>query len=101
LFVEGECAVQGGVIACTGTDEFRRSFVGPFVDGALSAEIDVPTDPIESDFGFHVIRVRPFDEVRGELDFTAPDFVTTYAFRVVYYLHWHVLWGWARLQVLF
>ncbi|MGI9644513.1 MAG: peptidylprolyl isomerase, partial [Ilumatobacteraceae bacterium] len=71
--------LQGGVLACTSTDEFRRNFVTPFVDGALDAEIDVPTDPVESDFGFHIIRVRPFDEVRAELDFNAPDFVTTFA----------------------
>lgn len=29
------------------------------------------------------------------------DFVTLYLFRVIYYLHWHLLWGWARLQLLF
>jgi hypothetical protein len=29
------------------------------------------------------------------------DFFTTYVFRVVYYLHWHILWGYLRLQLLF
>lgn len=29
------------------------------------------------------------------------DFLTLYAFRVVYYLGWHILWGWARLRLLF
>jgi len=33
--------------------------------------------------------------------FTRYDFLTMYAFRLVYYLHWHVLWGVARLQILF
>jgi len=26
-------------------------------------------------------------------------FVSTYAFRLVYYLHWHVAWGYLRLQL--
>ncbi|WP_416838394.1 hypothetical protein [Haloferax sp. DFSO52] len=29
------------------------------------------------------------------------DFLTMYAFRLVYYLGWHVVWGTVRLQVLF
>ncbi|KAB1197500.1 MULTISPECIES: hypothetical protein [Haloferax] len=29
------------------------------------------------------------------------DFVTMFAFRLVYYAHWHVVWGTIRLQVLF
>lgn len=29
------------------------------------------------------------------------DFLTTYLFRVFYYLHWHVLWGFLRLHLLF
>jgi hypothetical protein len=29
------------------------------------------------------------------------DFLTMYAFRLVYYLHWHILWGVARLLILF
>ncbi|WP_193177908.1 hypothetical protein [Oricola nitratireducens] len=28
-------------------------------------------------------------------------FVTAFAFRIVYYLVWHILWGTARLQILF
>lgn len=28
-------------------------------------------------------------------------FLSMYAFRVVYYLHWHILWGVARLHLLF
>lgn len=29
------------------------------------------------------------------------DFVSTYVFRITYYLHWHILWGYARLHLLF
>jgi hypothetical protein len=33
--------------------------------------------------------------------FRCYDFLTMYAFRFVYYLIWHVLWGYARLRLLF
>ena len=29
------------------------------------------------------------------------DFVSMYAFRLVYYLYWHIIWGYFRLQWLF
>lgn len=29
------------------------------------------------------------------------DFITTYVFRIVYYLVWHIIWGYARLSLLF
>lgn len=32
-------------------------FVVPFAEAALAAELDVPTDPVETEFGFHVLLV--------------------------------------------
>jgi hypothetical protein len=29
------------------------------------------------------------------------DFLSMFAFRLVYYLHWHIVWGYVRLQLLF
>jgi hypothetical protein len=29
------------------------------------------------------------------------DFVSMYSFRIVYYLNWHIIWGYLRLQLLF
>ena len=29
------------------------------------------------------------------------DFVSMYLFRLVYYIHWHIVWGYVRLQLLF
>jgi len=29
------------------------------------------------------------------------DFMTMYAFRVIYYLYWHIIWGQLRLELLF
>jgi hypothetical protein len=74
-------AAQGGVLQCTLLTTFAEQFVPPFVEAALVAEIGIPTDPVESEFGFHVIRVRTFDEVSDELVgyFASPDFAVAVA----------------------
>ncbi len=63
-------AAQGGVLTdpntgspCIDVAAFAASFVAPFVDGTLAAEVGVPTAPVQSDFGFHIIRLAPYDEV--------------------------------------
>lgn len=33
--------------------------------------------------------------------FRRHDLATLYAFRAFYYLHWHIVWGYLRLQILF
>lgn len=60
-------ATQGGVLACTPTSQFRTTYVPEFVAAAADAEIGVPTGPVSSEFGYHVIRVRTADEAMGEL----------------------------------
>ena len=41
----------------------RQAFIPEFVEGSLAAEIGVPTQPVESQFGQHVIRIAPFEEL--------------------------------------
>jgi len=74
-------AQGGGVLPCTFTTTFENTYVGPFVDAALDAEMGVPTGPVESEFGYHVILVRPYEEVVDELAgyFESRDFVVTRA----------------------
>ena len=43
----------GGDLGCAPAAQF----VGPFADGAMVATIGVPTQPIETEFGFHIILV--------------------------------------------
>jgi hypothetical protein len=35
------------------------------------------------------------------LIFRRYDFISMYTFRIAYYMLWHVLWGYARLRLLF
>ncbi|CAN5383816.1 peptidylprolyl isomerase [soil metagenome] len=57
-------AEVGGSLGCMNVGEFRQQFIPEFVDAALDAEIGQPTGPVESQIGYHVILVRPFDEIQ-------------------------------------
>jgi parvulin-like peptidyl-prolyl isomerase len=52
---------QGGDLGCSPPD----TFVAEFADALATAEVDVPTEPVETEFGFHVILLRE-DEVPTE-----------------------------------
>jgi len=62
-------ATNGGIIepapgeACFDAGTFAQSLVPEFVEAAFAATVGVPTAPVQSQFGWHVILVRPFDEV--------------------------------------
>ena len=47
--------------------------------------------------GFHVLLINVFQL----LIFRRYDFISMYSFRLVYYLIWHIVWGYARLTILF
>lgn len=64
----------GGVLPCGSTASFQSGYVPEYVEGALAATIGEATDPIESQFGFHVILLRPFDDIDpAELDSVVAD----------------------------
>ena len=71
--IDPSAAASGGALvgqdgaACMTADTFAASFIPEFVDGALAAEVGVPTQPVQSQFGYHVILVRPFEEVSNEV----------------------------------
>ena len=48
-------------------EAFSGSFIPEFVEGAVAAEVGVPTQPIQSQFGYHVILVRPFEDVSDQV----------------------------------
>ncbi|HEU5112574.1 MAG TPA: peptidylprolyl isomerase [Acidimicrobiia bacterium] len=49
---------QGGDLGCSAPDAYDPAFA----QALTTAEVDVPTDPVESEFGFHVILVRDDEE---------------------------------------
>ncbi len=54
---------DGGFLACLPPEDMGVTFVPEFAEAALDAEVGVPTGPVETDFGFHVIRLVPADEL--------------------------------------
>jgi hypothetical protein len=58
----------GGFLTCDVAATIGEQFVPPFAAAALAAQPGVPTEPVESDFGFHVVRLLPFDEAAGQLE---------------------------------
>jgi parvulin-like peptidyl-prolyl isomerase len=60
-------AESGGFLSCTATDEILAQFVTEFAEAAVAAIPGVPTDPVQSEFGYHIIRNGTFEEHSGEL----------------------------------
>jgi peptidyl-prolyl cis-trans isomerase D len=65
-------AAQGGDLGWAD----KSAFVGPFADALFSMQPGQISDPVKTEFGYHIIRldevrpahVRSFDEVRAELE---------------------------------
>jgi peptidyl-prolyl cis-trans isomerase C len=67
----------GGALPCTSTPGFASNYVPEFVEAALDLDVGEYSEPVESDFGYHVILLRPFDEtIAAELAgyFASADF---------------------------
>jgi parvulin-like peptidyl-prolyl isomerase len=60
-------ALRGQTGECISINEYQAGFDRDFVRGALAARTGVPTQPVKSSFGWHVIFVRPFDTVRDSV----------------------------------
>ena len=71
--IEPAAAETGGALAggdgnaCLPVSDYQTGFDPAFTEGALAATAGVPTDPVQSEFGWHVILVRPYDEVADDL----------------------------------
>jgi len=59
----GPSGPNGGVLPCLPPADFAAQYIPEFADAALAAEIGVPVGPVESQFGFHIIRLVPSDEM--------------------------------------
>jgi hypothetical protein len=55
----------GGALPCSNTVQFAQAFVSEFAEAALNAEIGVLTEPVPTAFGYHIIRLDPYTELRA------------------------------------
>ena len=63
-------ALSGRSGECIALNEYQAGFDPDFVRGALAARVGIPTEPVKSSFGWHVIYVRPFTAVAESLSKT-------------------------------
>ncbi|MEZ5175631.1 MAG: peptidylprolyl isomerase [Acidimicrobiia bacterium] len=56
-------AANGGDLGC----QSAARYVGEFAESAMNAEIGVPTEPVETQFGFHVLLVRERNTAEKDL----------------------------------
>lgn len=60
-------AASGGVLPCTDLSTFSQQYDPQFVAAATDADVGEIVGPVQTQFGYHVIVVRPFDAVRGDI----------------------------------
>ena len=60
-------ALRGQTGECISINEYQAGFDPDFVRGALAARPGVPSAPVKSSFGWHVIYVRPFTAVSDSI----------------------------------
>jgi hypothetical protein len=58
---------NGGFLSCASTEEILAQFVPEFADVAAKGIPGVPSEPVKSEFGYHVIRNGTYSEHPGEL----------------------------------
>lgn len=77
--IEPSAAETGGSLGASPTNPCQRlqdaqlTLDGDFVTAAVGARAGVPTGPVKSSFGWHVILNRPFDEIAVPLAETLSD----------------------------
>ncbi len=61
-------AITDGAGECVALQTMQQGFVPEFVAAALDGAVGVPTPPVETSFGWHVILHRPWDEVASTVE---------------------------------
>ena len=69
---EPNAATTGGILGSTDGDcislsDYQSQFDSAITAGALTAKVGVPTGPVKSSFGYHVIMIRPFADIKASL----------------------------------
>lgn len=52
---------------CTDLSFFQQQFDADFMKGAVEAKAGVPTGPVKTQFGYHIILNHPYDDIKDSL----------------------------------
>lgn len=70
--IEPAAKTSGGSLAvdedaCTSMSFFQQQFDADFMKGAVAAKAGVPTGPIKTQFGYHIILNHAYDDIKDSL----------------------------------
>lgn len=70
--VEPAAQQSGGSLSadeepCTDLSFFQQQFDGTFMKGAVAAKAGVPTGPVKTQFGYHIILNHSYDDIKDSL----------------------------------
>ncbi len=60
-------SLANGEEACSTLESLQQSFDGDFLVGAIAVKPGVPTGPVKTKFGWHIILSHPYNEVKGSV----------------------------------
>lgn len=60
-------SLANGKEACSTLESLQQGFDGDFMVGAVAAKPGVPTGPVKSQFGWHIILSHPYSEVKTSI----------------------------------
>ena len=60
-------SLANGEEACSPLESLQQSFDGDFMVGAVAAKPGVPSGPVKSSFGWHIILSHPYSEVKDSI----------------------------------
>jgi foldase protein PrsA len=76
-------AESGGALPCSSLTTFANTYVFEFTSAVVEAETGDVVGPVESQFGYHVIWVRPLDELSdADIDALLADPLVRFSFAV-------------------
>jgi hypothetical protein len=76
-------AASGGGLPCSSLTTFASNYVFEFTSAVVEAEAGDVVGPVESQFGYHVIWVRPFDDLSdADIDALLADPLVRFSFAV-------------------
>jgi foldase protein PrsA len=76
-------AASGGALPCASLTTFANTYVPEFTSAVVEADVGDVVGPVESQFGYHVIWIRPFDDLTdADIDALLADALVRFSFAV-------------------
>ena len=76
-------ATNGGIIPCASLSTFSTNYIPEFATAAVEAEIGDVVGPVQTQYGYHLIKVRPYEELTdADIEALLADTLVRFGFAV-------------------